>query len=223
MSRTKASKFFDSLFHGLRIRTERIKKFETAYRKFCRGCSTTKEISEFYKSDYHSGGYRPRCKTCVIKYSTERKQKMRKEGTKDTTINDRLEKELETLRTENAKQKESIQLLADEVKEKALELGLTEISRNGLKERLESCEIALEDRDNKIETLKALHIDDLRDLDREIKGLEVENNELRKKRSKGQINEAYAELIEKQDIERQKQALKINQLRQKNKSLLAGR
>ena len=81
---------------------------------------------------------------------------------------DNLNTKIEQLQAENDKQKDSIQLLSDEVKEKALELGLTEISRNGLKERLESCEIALEDRDNKIETLKALHIDDLRDLDREI-------------------------------------------------------
>ena len=89
------------------------------------------------------------------------------------------------------------------------------------KAHIDGLQKVLLSRERELETLKALHIDDLCDLDREIKGLEVENNGLRKKRSKGQINEAYAELIEKQDIERQKQALKINQLRQKNKSLLA--
>jgi len=40
-------------------------------------------------------------------------------------------------------------------------------------------------------------------------------NELKKKRSQGEINEAYAKTIERQDIERQKQSLKLNKRNQK--------
>jgi len=106
MSNAKANKFFANLFHSMRVRREKIKTFETAYRKFCRGCSTTKTITEFYKSEYHSGGHRPRCKACVIKYSTERKRRMKKEGTKDVTTNDRLRKA-------NAELVKSARLIAD--------------------------------------------------------------------------------------------------------------
>lgn len=52
-----------------------------------------------------------------------------------------------------------------------------------------------------------------------INGLQKENNELKKKRSKGQINEAYAATIERQDIQRQKQLHTINKLKQKKDSL----
>lgn len=54
------------------------------------------------------------------------------------------------------------------------------------------------------------------DFDSVITELQKANNELRKKRSKGQINEAYAATIERQDVERQKQAVKLNKLRQKS-------
>ena len=40
-------------------------------------------------------------------------------------------------------------MCADKIKELQLELGLMTVSRDGLKDRLESCEKALEDRDAK--------------------------------------------------------------------------
>jgi len=40
-------------------------------------------------------------------------------------------------------------------------------------------------------------------------------NELKKKCSQGEINEAYAKTIERQDIERQKQSFKLNKRNQK--------
>jgi len=52
-----------------------------------------------------------------------------------------------------------------------------------------------------------------------LKEAEKEIAELKKKRTVGQINEAYAATIERQDIERQKQLHKINQLNLKNTSL----
>jgi len=64
----------------------------------------------------------------------------------------------------------------------------------------------------------------LRCRDRHAAEVKEKDNEiflLKKKCTTSEINEAYAETIERQDIERQKQAVIINKLKQKGESLQA--